>query len=156
MGGGLNGASEVNMNADVIINGTLNATESEFQSCKTNSIFSSRMYTNDLAANGIVSASDIFSKGSIDVKGVITGEKSKINEMQGENLVVDESITCGTASVLGKLEAAGVDAQKVTVRSTLIVNGKNVVEELNELEKMRWRVEKLEKLLSALEISIST
>ena len=155
IGGGLKGTSKVNMNADVSINGTLTAVESEFNSCKTSSIFSSRIYTNDLAANGFVSASEIFSKGNIDVKGVITGEQAKINEMQGGNLVVNESITCGTASVLGELEAAGVVAQKVTVKSSLIVNGKNVAEELNDLEKIRRRVDELEKLLSELEKSIS-
>ena len=35
------------------------------------------------------------------------------------------------------------------------MNGKNVAEELNDLEKIRRRVDELEKLLSELEKSIS-
>ena len=154
--GKLTSNSTVYFNDDAKIGKILYAREAEFKAgVKMKAAFASRVYTEDLIASGFVTAATINSKGSLYVKGKATFGSVLAHDVEGQNLLANNSITCKTAKVDGVLESAGINVQKVYVNDDLILDGISVKESLEELRELKKHVSKLESMLQSISKSLN-
>mmetsp|Transcript_27709 Transcript_27709/g.40807 ORF Transcript_27709/g.40807 Transcript_27709/m.40807 type:complete len:500 (-) Transcript_27709:2963-4462(-) len=149
--GGLKVYNSANISGELAVSEKIFAQEVEVEdqlkakSLKANSLFSSRVYTEDMAASGFITAATIISKGDATVNGIITANELSIgNSIQSNFLTVTNSIKCVTAEVAGMLNAAGIVTQKASV------GGMDIVAKLAEMESLKSRVEELELLVKSL------
>lgn len=112
---------------------------------KARSMFSSRIYTQDISASGFITADTVINKGDIKVHG-----RAEVNELAVTSVLttafakITSSLECSAGTVLGTLDAAGVVTRKATVTGDLLLNGVNVAQALSDLDHLKERLAKLE------------
>jgi len=110
------------------------------------SLFTKRVYTQDVAASGLITATSIYSKGEVNVTGFINSLEVSSERIRARDLITSDQLVTSTAKVEGALEAAGITAQKVTVKNDLIVSGTSLMNTIDQFEK---RIADLERQLAA-------
>jgi len=119
---------------------------------KSKSMFSSRIYTQDVSASGFITADTVINKGDMKVHG-----KAEVNEITVSSVLtstvakITQSLECtGGVTVLGTVDAVGLTTRKATVNGDLLINGVNVAQALHEVELLRERLVKLEDFVNIL------
>jgi cytoskeletal protein CcmA (bactofilin family) len=115
------------------------------------SIFTSRIYTEDLSARGFVSASTVVSTGDVEVSKSVNVRASVIAEerVEAAHIVSRNSITAPSAS-LDRISAAAVTVQKLMVSTELMVQDINVMQLIEkEFKLLKDRIDALERQLSS-------
>ena len=114
------------------------------------SLFTSRIYTEDISARGFVSASTLVSTGDVNVSGsMIVHSNIKVDEtIEANSIVSQNSISCKTATIDGVVTAVGLTVQKAKV-GELIVQDVNLLEMWqNEMTRLNDRIEELERRIA--------
>lgn len=115
------------------------------------SLFTSRIYTEDLSARGFVSASAIVSTGDVDVSKNVNVRASVVAEerVEAADIVSRKSITAPSAT-LDRISAAAMTTQKLMISTELLVQDVNVMQLIEkELRLLKERIDALEHQLSS-------
>ncbi len=116
---------------------------------KARSYIGKRMYTEDIAASGIITSQSLFIKGDTKMNGIVDiSDQTTIQaKLIAKQLEVEDSFESTTATFRGSVTAAGMEVRKLNVNGDMMVNGIDVVDVLNQLSELTKRVEKLEAML---------
>jgi len=118
---------------------------------KSRSVFATRVYTEDLAASGFVTADSIINKGDMKVHGKAEIDSVTVqSKVTSAYLNVTQSMVCTTATVHGVIDAAGIVSRKLTLNGELIVKGQDVMAKMDEIEELKRRIDVLEEILNKL------
>jgi cytoskeletal protein CcmA (bactofilin family) len=115
------------------------------------SLFTSRIYTEDLSARGFVSASTIVSTGDVDVSKNLNVRASVLAEerVEAADIVSRNSIKAPSAS-LDRISAAAITTQKLMISTELLVQDVNVMQLIEkEFKLLKERIDALEHQLSS-------
>ena len=150
---------EFEANGNVTLNGemvtitapTVRMKEMEVENrIKSQSVFSTRLYTEDLAASGFITARTITAKELFIAKGqvVIEGKAIMRNDLNVDNVKVSNSLSSTTMKATS-LTVGGIEARKVQVDGDdMTVGGINVKEKLDKINELEKRIMELEALVS--------
>jgi hypothetical protein len=142
-----------NIHGSVHVTEKLEVDEMEVRNgIKSRSIFSSRVYTQDISASGFITADTVINKGEMKVQG-----KADIYELEVESrlissyIKVKNSLECTAATVHGTIDTGTVTTRKLNVTGDLIFNGINTSNAFNEMENLSERLSMLENIVRSLE-----
>jgi len=145
--GGTYFMDNANFTGDLVWMNKLTVATAEIRNgLEVGSLFTKRVYTQDVAASGLITATSIYSKGEVNVTGFINSLEVSSERIRARDLITSDQLVTSTAKVEGALEAAGITAQKVTVKNDLIVSGTSLMNTIDQFEK---RIADLERQLAA-------
>ena len=116
------------------------------------SIFSSRLYTEDVAASGFITAGTItckemlMTKSNVEMEGKVTIK----NDLTVDNVHVSNALSSTTIQA-SSLTVGGIEARKIRVDGhDMTIGGINVMEQLDTIQDLEKRITELEALVSKL------
>ena len=120
---------------------------------KSRSVFSSRLYTEDIAASGFITAGTITAKEMLRTKGPVEMEgRVTINSNLTVNNIRVSTVLSGTTIKAGSLNVGGIEARKVSVTGgEMTVDGLNVKEKLVKINELEKRIAELERVIKQLQ-----
>lgn len=137
---------------DALVSGKFHFTETlkVTGTVESESIFTSRIYTEDVSARGFVSATTFVSTGDVDVsKNVTVGASVLAKERVEANHLVSRSSLSAPMATLDRISTAAITVQKVFISSELIVQDVNVMQLIaKEIKLLNDRIDALERKLS--------
>ena len=111
------------------------------------SLFTKRVYAQDIAATGFVTATSLISKSDVNVTGTISSSALSTEHVTSKYLSISNELHCSTARVDGVLDAAGIATRKLTIKGGLVVNDVDLIAVVESMEK---RITDLEQKMASL------